>query len=182
MAGQTAIGCRISELAFLATDRLRDGRVHFTSETTKGRRDRTCRLPVALFQELQAIAGPSYVFERFAEELRAIHARHGEREYVGRVRDFTPPRLRLWIEEQHRLYFEQTRVDHWKLHTATRGAAMSKARMNGVLESDAAVYFGCHPSTMSKYYLALDKERLADDVAAKLFSEGELRETKRRRA
>ncbi len=179
---QQAIGCRISELAFLATDRLRDGRVHFTSETTKGRRDRTCRLPVALFQELQAIAGPSYVFERFAEELRAIHARHGEREYVGRVRDFTPPRLRLWIEEQHRLYFEQTRVDHWKLHTATRGAAMSKARMNGVLESDAAVYFGCHPSTMSKYYLALDKERLADDVAAKLFSEGELRETKRRRA
>jgi hypothetical protein len=180
---QRTIGCRISELAFLTTDRLRDGRAYFTSETTKGRRDRTCKLPAALFQELQAVAGPSYVFERFAEELRAIHARRGEKEHVSRIREFTPPRLRLWIEENHRLYFEQTKVEHWKLHTATRGAAMSKARMNRVLESDAAVYFGCHPITMHKYYLALDKERLADDVADKLFSadesEGELRETKR---
>jgi hypothetical protein len=177
---QRAIGCRISELAYLTTDRLRDGRAYFTSETTKGRRDRTCKLPPVLFQQLQSIAGPTYVFERFAEELRAIHARRGEKEHVGRIREFTPTRLRLWIEENHRLYFEQTGVDHWKLHTATRGAAMSKARMNGVLESDAAVYFGCHPITMHKYYLSLDKERLADDVAEKLF-EGDLRETKRKK-
>jgi hypothetical protein len=33
---------------------------------------------------------------------------------------------------------------------------------------------------MHKYYLSLDKERLADDVAEKLF-EGDLRETKRKK-
>jgi hypothetical protein len=63
---------------------------------------------------------------------------------------------------------------------------MSKARMQGVLESDAAVYFGCHPITMHKYYLSLNREKLADDVADKLFpeeeSKGDLRETKRKKA
>ena len=183
---QQTIGCRISELAHLATDRLHDGRAYFATETTKGRQARACKLPAALFQEMQSIAGPTYVFERFAEELRAFHARHGENEYVGRIRAYTPTRLRLWIEEQHRLYFEQTEVEHWKLHTATRGAAMSKARMNGVLESDAAVYFGCQPATMHKHYLALNREKLGDSVAEKLFgeekNEGDLRETKRESA
>jgi hypothetical protein len=180
---QRSIGCRITELASLASDHLRDGRACFTSGTTKGRKDRACRLPAALFAELQSIAGPTYVFERFSEELRGFHARRGENEYVGRIRSYTSTRLRLWIEEQHRLYFEQTGVEHWKLHTGTRGAAMSKARMNGVLESDASIFFGCKPETMHKHYLALNREKLGDGVAEKLFeeekSEGDLRETKR---
>jgi hypothetical protein len=167
---QRAIGCRISELASATPAQLRDGRIYFTSETTKGRRDRACKISPIMFKELLSICGENYVFERFADELRAIHVECGRGQYAKRLRDFTPTRFRLWIEENHRLYFEQTKVEHWKLHTATRGAAMTRARMNGVMESDAALYFGCHPLTMHKYYLALNKERLADAVYEKMES------------
>ena len=56
---------------------LKDGRISFVSESTKGRKERACRLPPALFAELQAIAGPTYVFERFSEELREVHLKRG---------------------------------------------------------------------------------------------------------
>ena len=51
----------------------------------------------------------------------------------------------------------------FKLHNF-RGTAMSKARMAGVAESDAAVAFGCNPSTMREHYLALDEAAIADKV------------------
>jgi site-specific recombinase XerD len=84
---EAAIGCRVGELASTTTDRLCDGRLTFTSETTKGRKQRACLLPPALFAELQKAAGPQYVFEHFAREL-----------YVARKKrypflPFTPARL-----------------------------------------------------------------------------------------
>ena len=89
---EAAIGCRIGELAHTTTDRLRDGRLTFTSETTKGRKQRACLLPSALFAELQHIAGPLYVFERFAHELH--RARKGKKPF----QPFTPARLVKWMQ------------------------------------------------------------------------------------
>jgi hypothetical protein len=117
-----------------------------------------------MYAQLLDIAGPTYLWERFADELRAIHIRRGMGHNAKRIRDFTPERLRLWLEEQHRLYFERTGAEYFKLHTATRGAAMSQAVMNGVTQSDASVYFGCHPITMHRFYLSLDEERIGDRV------------------
>jgi hypothetical protein len=140
------------------------------SETTKGRRERSCRLPSALFAELRAAAGPTYVFERFSAELRTIHLKRGYPNHARAVRDFQPDRLVNWLQDQTRLYFEETKAPHYRLHNL-RGTAMSRARMAGVAESDAAIAFGCNPQTMRGHYLALDEAKIADDVFTKMQAE-----------
>ena len=72
-------------------------------------------------------------------------------------------RLKNWIQEQARLYFEKTGAEKFKLHNF-RGTAMSRARMAGVTEDDAAIAFGCSSQTMREHYLALDEELVADNV------------------
>jgi integrase len=168
---KAAIGCRIAELASAATAGLKDGRIMFASETTKGRKQRACRLPAALFTELQAIAGPIFVFQRFADELRAIHLRRGRPNHAKGVTAFRPDRLVDWLQDQAAAYFKASGALRFKLHNL-RGTAMSKARMAGVAESDAAIAFGCNAGTMRAAYLALDEEKIADDVFAKMQGAG----------
>ncbi len=160
---QAGIGCRIGELSSATTGNLRDGRLRFTSETTKGRKERACRLPPDVFEELQAIAGDDYVFEVFSEQLREIHKLRGSFHHAQSVRDFSPPRLKNWIQKQARLYFQKTGAEKFKLHNF-RGTAMSRARMAGVTEDDAAIAFGCSTQTMREHYLALNEELVADNV------------------
>ena len=154
---EAAIGCRIGELAHTTPDRLQDGRLTFTSETTKGRKQRTCLLPSNLFAELQHISGPLYVFERFAQEL--FKARKGTKPF----QPFTPARLVKWMQGEAEAYFRSTKAKRFKLHSL-RATAMSQARMAGVPEGDAAVAFGCNPETMRKHYLNLDEVAIADQV------------------
>jgi predicted phage-related endonuclease len=45
---------------------------------------------------------------------------------------------------------------------------MSRARQAGIGESDAAIAFGCNPSTMREHYLALDETAIADEVFSRL--------------
>jgi integrase len=157
---KASIGCRISELASATIDGLADGRICFEAQTAKGRKQRTCLLPPLLFDELKAGAGPRYVFERFAEELRAIHRGRGQ---AKAVKDYTPRQLVKWLQAEAQGYFDKTGAKKFKLHNL-RGTAMSKARMAGVAESDAAIAFGCNPETMRKHYLALDEAQISDRV------------------
>jgi integrase len=161
---KAAIGCRIGELASAVTSGLQDGRIRFVSDTTKGRKERACLLPPALFAELKAIAGPAYVFERFAEELPKLHRKRGQ---LHHVRPFTPVRLVKWLQRQARTYFQKSKAARFKLHNF-RGTAMSKARMARVAESDAAIAFGCNSGTMRQHYLALDEATIADDVFTRM--------------
>lgn len=166
---KASIGCRIGELASAKTAGLKDGRIRFMSETTKGRKERACRLPAALFAELQAVAGPEYVFEAFSDGLRTSHLEKGDPHHAKAVRGFAPDRLVNWLQERAQDYFDKSKAARFKLHNF-RGTAMSKARMAGVAESDAAIAFGCNPATMRSHYLALDEERIADEVFAKVQS------------
>ena len=154
---QAAIGCRIGELSRATRDSLRENRITFTSDSTKGRRQRSCSLSPALFTELQALAGPTYVFERFTQELHL--ARVGRKSF----HEFTPIRLVKWLQGEADAYFKASKAKKWKLHNL-RGTAMSRARMAGIAEGEAAVAFGCNPETMRKHYLNLDEVAIADGV------------------
>jgi site-specific recombinase XerC len=164
---KAAIGCRIGELSSAVTAGLKDGRIRFVSESTKGRKERACRLSPALFAELQAIAGPTYVFERFSEQLGEVHLKKGHPGHAKAVRGFQPRRLKKWLETQLRVYLDTAGAVRFKLHHF-RGTAMSKARMARVAESDAAIAFGCNPGTMRQHYLALDEAAIADDVFTRM--------------
>ena len=163
METKAAIGCRIGELSAALTCNLHEGRLYFTADTTKGREARACLLPAALYQELQAIAGPTYLFERFSEELRAVYRAKGNRYAANAVKDFAPKRLKRWIQDAAKAYFDTTKAPHFKLHNF-RGTAMSKARLAGVSYDDAAVAFDCDPRVMQQHYAAFDKATVADRV------------------
>ncbi|MES1213644.1 MAG: hypothetical protein ABUL64_03575, partial [Singulisphaera sp.] len=164
---KAAIGCRIGELAAATRGQLSDGRIRFTSDTTKGRKERSCRLPVTLYHELEAVAGDQFVFEAFADQLRKVHRARGRENHAKLVNDFSPRQLVNWLQHEAQTYFEATGAEYFKLHNF-RGTAMSRARMAGVTESDAAIAFGCSPQTMRQHYLALDEEAIADDVFKKM--------------
>ena len=162
-----AIGCRIGELSSAQSMNLREGRLYFPADATKGREERACLLPPALFDELRVSAGPTYVFERFSEELRAVHRRKGNHQPANAVRTFTPGRLKRWIQDEAKTYFDTTKARKFKLHNF-RGTAMSKARIAGVSTDDAAIAFDCTVATMQQHYLAFDKDRVADEVFSRI--------------
>ena len=122
-----------------------------------------CRLPPDLLAELQAIAGPRFAWERFSEGLREAHKKKGAFHHAKMVREYTPGRLIRWLQDETKTYFEETKAERFKLHNF-RATAMSKARMAGIAESDAAIAFGCNPATMRQHYLALDEPAIADKV------------------
>jgi len=164
---KATIGCRIGELCQTTTDSLRGGKIYFLSETTKGRRQRACKLPPAMYAELKALASPTYVFEGFSEQLRAIYNRRGESAHAKAIKDYSPARLKRWIQDEVKLYFTTTGKDRFKLHNL-RATAMTRAREAGISVDDAAVAFGCNPATMKQYYLAPDEEAIADAVFDRL--------------
>jgi hypothetical protein len=116
-----------------------------------------------LYQELQAIAGPTYVFERFSEELKAIYRAKGNRYAANAIKEFTPARVKRWMQDAAKAYFDTTKVPRFKLHNF-RGTAMSKARLAGISYDDAAVAFDCDPRVMQQHYAAFDKANIADRV------------------
>lgn len=123
---KSSIGCRIGELAHVTTNNLDDGHLRFTSDTTKGRKERVCWLPTALYSELKATAGPTFVFERFADQLRQTHKKRGRLNHAKRVKDFSPERLIGWLQNEAQAYIETTGATYFKLHNL-RGTAMSRA-------------------------------------------------------
>ncbi len=158
------VGCRITELASAVTSDLRDGRIHFPANLTKGRKERAVKLPPAIFEELRAIAGPHFVFEAHSAQLRRFYVQRGWTRQAKMVEEFSPKRLRLWLEREKRLYLKKNPgVKKFKLHNL-RGAAMSKAKEAGIHFEDAATAFGCNPDTMRKHYLAMDEVAVTDRV------------------
>ncbi len=162
------VGCRITELAATKTSGLKEGRIHFEAVTTKGRKERAVRLPPSIFEELSRLAGRTFVFEAFSDQLRAFYARRGCHHHARRVRGYRPERLKDWMENQAALYFDENpKARKFKLHNF-RGTAMSVAKMAGVTFEEAAIAFGCHPETMRAHYLALDEVAITDRVMAEI--------------
>jgi site-specific recombinase XerD len=162
---KAATGCRITELCSLPTANLRDGRIIFVSETTKGRRTRRPKLPAGLYTELDKLAdGRTYAWERYSEQLRTMYR---GRKLRGYVRDFTPKRFKRWLQSQVTDYCHERQEDpEFRPFTAHdfRGTAMSKAVAAGATVDQASIAFGCHPETMRKHYLHLDEQGIADAV------------------
>lgn len=164
---KAAIGCRIGELASLKSEDVKDGRVTFKASVTKGRKERAPKLPAGLFAELQAQAGPTYAFERFADELRAIHDRRGLIRIAARVGPFSPERMFRWLQDELKTYCRKTGAKRFKWHNF-RGTAMSKARQRGIHYEDGSEFFGCGVETMRRHYVSFDSQEVSDSVADRL--------------
>ena len=170
---KAAIGCRILELCSAKSADLREGRLSFESETCKGRKERQSKLPAELYEELQALAGPIYLWERFPEQLRVVYIARKESHHAVATKDFDPKRLKRWVQKEKEEYLlahkGDPKVRHFKLHNL-RGTAMSRAKQAGATYDQASIAFGCHPETMRKHYLQLDETAIADGVFDKIQS------------
>jgi integrase len=162
------IGCRITELAAARPGDLKDGRITFIAQTNKGRKERAAILPDPVFEELKALAGTAYIFEGFSEQLRRIYLDRGRPHHAGRIKGYSPERLKDWLENEAQHFFKvHPQRLRFKLHNL-RGAAMTRAWMAGIKVEDAAIAFGCDPETMRQHYLALDEQAIADRVLRQL--------------
>lgn len=172
---KASIGCRLLELCSARTNQLREGRLVFESESCKGRKERQSRLPPDLYDELRSIAGKTYLWERFPQDLRSIYRRRGQARAAQAVGDFSPARLKRWIQKEKDDFLAAHKDDHrvrrFKLHNF-RGTAMSRAKQAGATYDQASVAFGCHPETMRKHYLLLDEMAISDAVF-ELIQEGD---------
>ncbi|MDY3555049.1 hypothetical protein R5W24_004183 [Gemmata sp. JC717] len=156
------LGNRIGELCALRTDQLRDGRVVFAADSTKGRKERKAVLPPDVFAELKEQAGATWVWEKFPDQLRErLEARERWSKYV---KDFSPDRLKWWLQDEladfNGAHPDRQRV---KAHDFRR-RAMTEAWKLGIPLEKAAVAFGCNPMTMRAHYIALDETAVADEV------------------
>lgn len=158
------IGCRVLELCAVRSSEFREGRLTFEAVTTKGRKTRKAKLPESLCRELEALAGPVFLWERYSEQLREFYRQKGENNHAKCVKEFQPRRLKRFLQNEVAEYC-QTHPDvrPFTLHNF-RGTAMSNAKMAGVSYDEAAITFGCHPETMRRHYLVLDEVAIADSV------------------
>ncbi len=165
------LGCRITELCALPTANLKDdNRLLFEAPSTKGRRTRWAVLPAEVHQELRDYAGPVFVWERYSADLRAIHR---AKKLQGYVKDFTPARLRRWLQHQVEAYNEENKgVPGFRPFTAhdLRATSMTRAWAADIPLDKAATAFGCNVDTMRKHYIRLDEVAVAEEVFTRIQS------------
>jgi integrase len=158
------IGCRVLELCAVKTSDFRDGRLTFEAVTTKGRKTRKAKLPESICRELVALAGPTFLWERYAEQLREFHRQKGDNHHAKCVRDFSPARLKRFLQKEVAEFCRtHPKARPFTIHDF-RGTAMSTAKMAGASYDEAAITFGCHPETMRRHYLVMDEVAISDAV------------------
>lgn len=165
---KSLVGRRILQLASLPSDRLdEEGRLFFSSRNVKNRHFDYARLPADLAKELQAIAGPTHLWERYVADLRAIHARRKTKNHATCVKPFDPKRLKRWLQQQIADYCEENKdVPGFRPFTAHnfRDTAMTRAWDADIPVDKAAIAFGCNAETMKRHYIRKEKIAITDAV------------------
>lgn len=162
-------GCRLMDLATLESSQLRDGRITFRPDQTKGRKARSIQLPADLCAKLEALKGPKYLWESFPQGLIEAVKKMGCP--VHRIKpDFQPKRLYHWIETLF-IDYREANPDRPEIHShQLRKWAFTAAWEDGIDPRKAAIAYGCNVDTVMKHYTALDEQAVTDEVTTRLAS------------
>ena len=160
-------GCRVQDVCSLKSGQLRAERVHFPANSTKGRKARAVPLPDDLFAALDAIKGPTYLWESYPVGLKAVLERKSWPTHQLKL-DFNPMRMVGWIMT----IFADYNADHpnaprLKSHQL-RKRAFTASWEKKIDPRKAAIAIGCNVDTMMKHYVALDEQATTDEVFAAL--------------
>lgn len=157
------IGNRILELCSLRSEQLQEGRIVFPADEVKGRKERKALLPLELYAELKALAGPTYVWEKFPKQLLERLVTLGK-SHNKLLPDFSPKRLKSWLQDEIDDYCKShPEAKRFSAH-AFRKRAMTEAWRLGIQPEKAAIAFGCNVKTMMTHYVAMDEIATADEV------------------
>ncbi len=160
------VGRRIFQLCSLPTSSLKDGRIAFPPEFNKSRKPEYARVTEEIFRELQQLAGPSFVWEKYPDQLNAIYRRRGQRKYA-RCQEFRPERLKRFLQNEITEYNKQNEGKPgfvpFTAHNF-RDTAMTKAWDADIDLDRAAIAYGCNRETMKKHYIRKETLAVADAV------------------
>lgn len=160
-------GCRLSDICSLPSWSLRDGRVHFPADLTKGRKERGVPLDDSLFRSLVAISGPRHLWELYPGQLKAALERRGWPTHQLKD-DFSPGRMTGWVATLFHDYAD----DHPDRPRITshlfRKRAFTTAWEAGIDPRKAAMAIGCNVDTMMDHYVRVNRQQVADDVFGRI--------------
>jgi integrase len=161
-------GCRLGDLCAVRSCDLRGkNQLVFAPATTKARKERIAVLPADLFKMLKRMAGRVYLWESYVSDIGRYLALRGVPTH--RINPtFDPERLCWWAKDEVD-DFNEARPDQPKLksHDFLK-RAVTEAHRAGLDVDTAAAAVGMSPSTARAYYLAMDQEKAAAELAAKL--------------
>lgn len=158
---------RLMDICLLRAEQVREGRVHFDEDQTKGRKARAVPLPADLYSELEAIKGSRYLWDRYPAELRERLRTKGWPTH--RLQDdFDPVRMSQWVMDLFRDY-RKVRPG-WQRLTSHhfRKKAFTEAYRAGIPLHDAATAFTCDVETIRQHYLGIEEQEITNVVFAKL--------------
>ncbi len=167
LEAKAVTGCRLKDLCSVESSQLRDGRLHFRADQTKGRKARSVVLPEALANRLGAIAGKTYLWESYPTGLKAAVARM--KRPTHRIKpEFVPARLYHWIETLF-LDYGKAHPDQPKINShQLRKRAFTAAWGAGIDPRKAAIAYGCNVDTVMRHYVSMDEQQVTDEVTKQL--------------
>ena len=159
-------GRRLLQLCSLPTTSLKGGRIVFPPEINKSRKPEYARVPEPIFKELEAIAGPNYLWDRYSQELNDLYRKKG-RLKAARCREYQPTRFKGFLQDEITAYTAENKdKPGFRAFTAHnfRDTAMTKAWDAEIDLDRAAIAYGCNRETMKKHYIRKDAVAVADAV------------------
>jgi integrase len=162
-------GCRLMDLCGIESSQLREGRIYFRPDQTKGRKGRSILLPVELFTKLENLKGKKYLWESYPKGLIEAVRKMGCPAHRIK-KDFVPKRLYHWIETLF-IDYGKANPEKPKIHShQLRKRAFTAAWESGIDPRKAAIAIGCNPDTVMKHYVRLDEQEVTDEVMTQLSS------------
>jgi integrase len=155
------------DLCALKSVQLRDGRLVFPADLTKGRKERAVPLPGDLYASLDAVKGETWLWQSYPVGLKAVLKAKGFPTHQLNP-EFSPRRLYFWAETlfaDYRTAFPDRPVLTSHMF---RKRAFTRAWDAGIDPRRAAIAIGCNVDTMMQHYVGLDEQRVTDDVFAEL--------------
>jgi len=160
-------GCRLMDLCCIESSQLRDGRLHFRAEQTKGRKARTIMLPADLFARLEAIRGKTYLWESQPKGLREAVRKMGRPAH--RIKpNFAPARFYYWVTTLFLAYRKANPGRPAIRSHQIRKRAFTVAWRNNIDPRKAAIAYGCNVDTVMRHYVQLDEQAVTDEVTTRL--------------
>jgi integrase len=136
-------GCRLMDICVLESSQLRDGRLHFQADQTKGRKGRSVPLPPELYAKLEALKGPTYLWESYPAGLIDAVKKLGCPTHRIKT-DFVPGRLYHWIQTLF-LDYGKEHPEEPPIHShMLRKRAFTAAWDAGIDPRRAAIAIGCN--------------------------------------
>ena len=163
LATKAFTGCRLMDLCSLKSAQLRDGRLIFPADLTKGRKDRKVPIPADLYASLDAIKGKTWLWEHYLPGLKAALEAKGWPTHQLSA-EFSPQRLYYWVETLFADYRKAFPGRPRLTSHMFRKRAFTRAWNAGIDVRKASIAYGCNVDTLMKHYVLLDEQQVTDEV------------------